>query len=368
MNSLGRWTAVVGSALAIAVAVGCGASAGAESKAAVSPCGTASLPAWSPDGKQLAWYGHRWPLPNLHHRPNSLLRAICVSDADGKHVHQLPHTVCSERCSRNLSDPPGQLYWVQPSLLLYGSDSGIFTLPVGQAPKLLGRTPPEPFSADSAGDRVAAGAVASCTSAGCAGPVKILSVPSGAVVGKVGGKKLDNTEPSLSPDGTQVVFVRIPANDSGRSLGIWTAKADGTHLQRLVRSGSNPLWSPAGNRIAYLAGTATGRPVLRVVAPQGGASTTLLRKGIASIFSWSPDGRHIAFPDSKGKLTVVDVTTKRVRKLLKLRLPYSPSSVAWSPDSQQLLVVWRPPAHSNCPSGLWRVPINGAQPRLVHGC
>jgi hypothetical protein len=42
--------------------------------------------------------------------------------------------------------------------------------------------------------------------------------------------------------------------------------------------------------------------------------------------------------------------------------------VAWSPDSRQLLVVWRPPAHSSCPSGLWRVPIGGAKPRLVHGC
>jgi len=31
-------------------------------------------------------------------------------------------------------------------------------------------------------------------------------------------------------------------------------------------------------------------------------------------------------------------------------------------------VVWRPPAHSSCPTGLWRVPIDGAKPRLVHGC
>ena len=42
-----------------------------------------------------------------------------------------------------------------------------------------------------------------------------------------------------------------------------------------------------------------------------------------------------------GKLAVIDVTTKKVRKLLKLRPPWGPSTIAWSPDSTQMLVVWR---------------------------
>ncbi len=365
MIRLGRWVAVVGSALAIAVAVGCASGAGAAAKV-VSPCGTAGLPAWSPDGTQIAWYGHRWPRPNTHHGGGDIvLRAICVSDADAKHVHKVSHTVCSERCFRSMSDPPDQLYWVKPSLLLYGNDFGIGAIPVGQSPKLLGKKPPERFSVDSAGDRVSAGAVSSCTSTGCAGPVKILGVPSGAVAGAVGGPKVINTEPSLSPDGTQVVFARFPANDSGKRLGIWTASADGSHLKRLVRRGSNPLWSPAGNRIAYLAGAYPS--ALRLVPSQGGA-TTLLRKGIGALFAWSPDGRHIAFADTAGRLAVVDTTTKKVRKLLKLQPPWGLSSIAWAPDSTQMLVVWRPPALSKCPSGLWRVPISGGKPHLVHGC
>jgi hypothetical protein len=366
MILLRRWALLVFSAIALAVAVGCGAS-NAGSRSAVSPCGTAAFPAWSPDGTQIAWYGHRWPLPKLHHRGAgyTVLRAICVSDADGKHVHRLPHTVCSERCTNALREGVDQLYW-RGTGLLYGNDLGIFTIPLGRKPKLLGNKPPEPFSADSAGDRVAAGAVASCTSSGCAGPVKILSVPSGAVAGLAGGTKRVNTEPSLSPDGTQVVFARYPADDSGRRLGIWTASADGSHLRRLARGGENPLWSPAGSRIAYLTGTVA--TALRLVSPQSGASTTVLRKGVGSIFGWSPDGRHLAFSDSRGKLAVVDIATKKVRKLLKLRLPYGASSVAWSPDSRQLLVVWRPPPHSGCPSGLWRVPTVGAKPSLVHGC
>src|SRR5262249_30070689 len=135
---------------------------------------------------------------------------------------------------------------------------------------------------------------------------------------------------------------------------------------RLERTGSAPYWSPAGNRIAYLVPSGA----LLLVAPRGGTSTTLLRggRGTLSVFGWSPDGRRIAFSDASGALAVVDVATRKVRQLLKLHLPYSPSSVAWSPDSRHLLVAWRPPSHSDCPSGLWRVAIDGSKPRLVHSC
>jgi hypothetical protein len=371
MASLGRWMTGVGSALAIAVAVGCasgGASAKTQATQAVSPCGTATAPAWSSDGTQVAWFGYRWPLPPDHHAVGSynILRAFCTSDATGKNLRQLPHTVCSERCSNNLGDPPGQLNWVGPNLLVYGSDDGIHTISVGQRPKLLARTGPAGYALDAQGDRIATSDFGSgCVS--CRGPVRIFSVPSGAVVGAIGGTKLQNSQPSLSPDGTQVVFTRRPPTDSGQPA-IWTANADGSHLGRLERHGSNPLWSPGGNLIAYLAPSGPAQWVWRLVSPQGGASTLLLRNGPGTVFGWSPNARWIAFPDSKGSLDIINAATRKVRRLLPLRLPYSVSSVAWSPNSQQLLVVWKAPAHSGCPSGLWGVPIDGAKPHLVHGC
>jgi WD40-like Beta Propeller Repeat len=373
MIPLSRSAAVVGSALAlaIAVAVGCGSSGAAvkaQAKQAVSPCGTVNDPAWSPDGTQIAWFGYRWPHPPHGHAVGSynILRAFCVSDADGTNLHQVPHTVCSERCTNNLGDPPGQLNWVEPNLLVYGSDDGVHTISIGHKPKLLAREGPDPYAIDPKGDRVAAGMAASCTS--CPGPVRIYSVPSGAVVGVVGGSKLSNTEPSLSPDGTQVVFTRTPAKDSGPGPAIWTANADGSHLRRLELHGSYPIWSPAGNLISYLAPTGPVKTALRVVAPQGGASRTLLSNAYATIFGWSPNGRWIAFPDSKRRLAIVNVTTGKVRRLLKLGGAYDSSTAVWSPNSQQLLVVSRPPAHTSCPSGLWVVPVGGGKPHLVHGC
>lgn len=368
MIRLSRSVAVLGSALAIAVAIGCGAAGGAATKP-VSPCGTVNAPAWSPDGTQIAWFGYRWPPPPNGHATGSwnTLRAFCASDADGKNLHQLPRTVCGERCPNNLGDPPGQLDWVGPNLLVYGSDDGVHTITVGQKPKLLTRAGPVPYSLDARGDRVATATTAPGCMACAGGSVTIRSVPSGAVVGVLGGRKFLNTEPSLSPDGTQVAFSRSSGKNAEAKSSIWIAAADGSHLRLLERNGESPLWSPAGNRIAYLATGATSA-AWRLVSPQGGASTTLLRNASSTVFGWSPDGRWIAYPDSRSRLAIIDVTTKKVRTLLKLRGPYGPASVAWSPNSQQLLVVSRPRTHSSCPSALWRVPLEGGKPALVHTC
>ena len=192
----------------------------------------------------------------------------------------------------------------------------------------------------------------------------VLSVPSGALVGRIGGTKFDNITPSISPDGKQVVFVRDYADDSGRTKGIWTASADGSHLRRLERAGRWPLWSPDGRRIAYLRGKTPGSPALLLVSPQGGRPTTLIRGSVWTIFGWSPDGSRIAFENARQRLKVVDVATGEVRSLFELR--FAPS-VAWSPDSQELLVKTQPLRDNRCAS-LWRVLAGGGKPRLLRNC
>ncbi len=319
---------------------------------AAAACSSTNLPTWSPDGAQIAFVGRRLgdgPLP---------VRAICIATADGKSAAPLPQTVCTRRCALDLIDSPTQLFWVQPDLLLYGDDFRIFTIPLHGKPEPLGIEPGsfEQFSVDAAGDRVAAGS-ANCPR--CAGPVTVLSVPSGRLVGRVGGKKLDNITPSLSPDGRQVVFVRDYADDSARTAGIWTASVDGSRLRRLVPNGFTPLWSPAGGTIAYWLSNA-----LRVVSPPGGPSKTLVPRRVDTIFGWSPDGKQIAFQRQGGRLEVVDVRTGKVRALLQLRFA---SNVVWSPTSQELLVKTQPLAHNRC-AFLWRVPAVGGKRQLLRRC
>ena len=158
--------------------------------------------------------------------------------------------------------------------------------------------------------------------------------------------------------------MRDYADDSGRTKGIWTASADGSHLRRLERAGRWPLWSPDGGRIAYLRGKTPGSPALLLVSPQGGRPTTLIRGSVWTIFGWSPDGSRIAFENARQRLKVVDVATGEVRSLFELR--FAPS-VAWSPDSQELLVKTQPLRDNRCAS-LWRVLAGGGKPRLLRNC
>jgi len=181
----------------------------------------------------------------------------------------------------------------------------------------------------------------------------------------VGGTKLDNVDPSLSPDGTSVVFERNAADDSGHTFGIWTAKTNGSRLRQLANVGQHPLWSPTGGTIAYVA--VAGKSVaLRLISAGGGRSRALVPRNVENVFGWSPDGKSIAFEMGKGsvgKLAVVDAATGRVRSLLQLQ--YAPTAV-WSSDSRELLANTVPKTQK-CWS-TWGVPVDGSKPTLISSC
>lgn len=253
---------------------------------------------------------------------------------------------------------------MRPKLLLYLADFQIFKFQVGQRPQLLGNVQGEidTFAVDRKGDRVALGSSA-CPN--CRGPVTVLSVPAGSVVGQIGGPSADNSLPSLSPDGKRLVFT-----EGESTIGVWTASADGSDLQPLPRCGGTPTWSPSGDKIAC-----SGLPArpphrccsLSLVSPEGGPSATLVARGAAPhILSWSPNGKRIVFLTGHCgcRLAVVDVRTRKTRWLGGSG---NPVSADWSPDSRQLLVTDSSAAFTNC-ALLWRVPANGSKPQRIRDC
>jgi Tol biopolymer transport system component len=184
------------------------------------------------------------------------------------------------------------------------------------------------------------------------------------VVGKVGGKKLSNVDPTLSPDGSSVAFGRFTSNATGKSLGIWAANTDGSSLRQLVKVGGYPLWSPTSAKVAYLL-----QGSLHLVSAAGGKSRTLVPGKVENVFGWSPNGRYVAFAEANrtgaGKLTVVDVATRKVRALLRLSASPTAATASWAPDSLHLVVSSLPEARC---SPTYRVSLTGAAPAKIASC
>jgi dipeptidyl aminopeptidase/acylaminoacyl peptidase len=109
----------------------------------------------------------------------------------------------------------------------------------------------------------------------------------------------------ISPDGKQVVFVRVTVNeDKDRyETALWMVPTDGKASPRAFTSGpfdSSPRWSPDGQTLAFVRSEEKdgkpGESQVWLIPISGGEAHALtsVAKG-ASGPAWSPDGRRIAF-------------------------------------------------------------------------
>ncbi len=109
------------------------------------------------------------------------------------------------------------------------------------------------------------------------------------------------TDPQLSPDGSQVVFVRTTTDvTSGeRNADIWSVPADGSGPARELIAGNKtdntPRFSPDGRSIAFIS-TRDGAPQVYVADAKGGnvRRVTNLSMGVQPPLVFAPDGSRMA--------------------------------------------------------------------------
>lgn len=121
-------------------------------------------------------------------------------------------------------------------------------------------------------------------------------------------------DPRISPDGRQVVYVRVTVNEKkdGYDTALWIVPADGSEPPRPFTSGpsdSSPRWSPDGTRLAFVrAVKKDGKeqpPQIYLLSTKGGEAVALtdLPDGVGDPL-WSPDSRTIAFASSMNEKEV----------------------------------------------------------------
>jgi dipeptidyl aminopeptidase/acylaminoacyl peptidase len=131
-------------------------------------------------------------------------------------------------------------------------------------------------------------------------------------------------DPRISPDGQQIVFVRVTVNEKkeGYDTALWVVGADGSEPARPFTSGprdSAPRWSPDGSRLAFVRSPEKeGKPQppqIHVISLRGGeaVAVTDLPEGAGGPV-WSPDGKTIAFVSSTNDKDLAKRAKKDAKK------------------------------------------------------
>ncbi|MEJ5314964.1 MAG: hypothetical protein WHS45_11370, partial [Anaerolinea sp.] len=109
------------------------------------------------------------------------------------------------------------------------------------------------------------------------------------------------SDPQISPDGEHVVFSvqRVDRKNEKKYTNLWVVPTRGGNAFQFTvgdHSDGHPVWSPDGNKIAFLSNRLDKeKPPALFVIPFGGGEARPLGQieGEIGEILWSPDGRKL---------------------------------------------------------------------------
>lgn len=136
----------------------------------------------------------------------------------------------------------------------------------------------------------------------------------------------------------EIAFVR---GASGSHPTIYVMRPDGTGLKRLTTGGGSsfdPVWSPDGTRIAFVAATPSNIYVMNADGSNVARISSCDRACVDVEPAWSPDGRRIAFV-RRGDIYVMNADGSGVRRVIHAETPLGDGQPAWSPDGARIAFI-----------------------------
>jgi Tol biopolymer transport system component len=190
---------------------------------------------------------------------------------------------------------------------------------------------------------------------------------------------IGNDDPQYSPEGRQIVFIRVLRVKGGSSFaaGVWLMNSDGSQLRQISRTvpgkseDHEPSWSPDGKHIVFTQiDDTTSRQALFVVARAGDTArriTPWTLNGGGAL--WSHDGSTILFQSYRdcscsetSQVYTVRPNGSLLRQLTTVGRNIEPT---WSPDGTEILYAHQPGTGPLQLPDLWVMDSRGGDKRPV---